>query len=194
MKLIKNTLRDLSHALSPKNIEKEIRSFLKPGSHHQWATMVIIVSVGFFAYLIFLSSLIAPDIQIVQDRFNSLASIYELGGIKQFQIKKSKLRRDVSRTLRANKAKRAQLIATNISLYLFPDLLPDENFEKQVALEQWLPLQQVIEKHPGAHQSRLKFEEMKSNIWNYENPDKAAPKISNTASTILHIYDVMSTR
>ncbi|MCB0418659.1 MAG: hypothetical protein KDD39_13500, partial [Bdellovibrionales bacterium] len=112
----------------------------------------------------------------------------------RFAERKNDLRRDISRTLRANKSLEARMIATNISVYLFPDLLPSENFERTVAEDQWLPLQRAIEKAPGTYESRLKFEEMKANIWNYESPDKRAPKLTETAETVLHIYDLMSTQ
>ncbi|MEZ4751772.1 MAG: hypothetical protein R3B54_14425 [Bdellovibrionota bacterium] len=187
-------IEPLLHTLSPSYLKKEVRSFFKPGSHHQWATVAIVGVIGFLGYLIYLATLVAPDIQIVQERFHNLAKSYENGGSAHFADRKEALRRDVSRTLRANKSLEARMIATNISVYLFPDLLPSENFERDVAEEQWIPMQREIEKSPGTYESRLKFEEMKANIWNYESPDKRAPKLTETAETVLHIYDLMSTQ
>lgn len=188
------SLEHLRYTFSPATLRREFNSFFRPGSHHQWASLAIFVAVVFLGYLIYLATLVAPDIQIVQERFHNLAMSYEKGGAHHFVGRKEALRRDISRTLRANQSLEARMIATNISVYLFPDLLPSEDFERAVAEEQWVPLQKQIESAPGTYESRLQFEEMKANIWNYENPDKQSPKLSETAETVLHLYDLMSTR
>lgn len=180
---IKETVAQLKH---------NILGVFVAGSHQRWLGVSLSLATVILGYLIYLATLVAPEIAIVEERFANLPTSLATGGLPFFHERKSKLRRDVKRTLQSNKSQRAQLVANSISLYLFPDLLSDKNFEKNVAVDHWGPLQEAIEGQPGSYRSRLWFEEMKTQIWNFENPDKENPELSTTAGTVLKIYDLMS--
>ncbi|MBM4318273.1 MAG: hypothetical protein FJ116_12460 [Deltaproteobacteria bacterium] len=82
--------------------------------------------------------------------------------------------------------------ASNIALYLFPEILPNENFEKQAALELWAPLEAEIEQKPRSAKARMLFEELTSNIWNYENPKITNAGLSIYAAETLKLYHAIS--
>ena len=109
-----------------------------------------------------------------------------------FQEKKSDLRKKVRAALKHSPSSQDYQAATNIAAYLFPSELPQGDFEGETASTQWLPLQQGIEAAPHTAESREKFDELQAEVWNYENPNRQNPELTETATTMLHIYDVMS--
>lgn len=108
-------------------------------------------------------------------------------GIAGFLRKKELLKEEVTTAI-AKGDPRAEPFA----VYLFPELLPPSNFEKAVAEEQWVPLQARIEANPGTEESRQNFEEMRAQIWIYENPDQKHPVLSDTADEIVRLYATLS--
>jgi len=105
-----------------------------------------------------------------------------------YLAEKEALKAQVQRKLKSPASEEEAQAASNVALYLFPDALPDSNFEKGVALEDWAPLQAEIEKAPGSAQARLKYEEMRANIWNYENPKQDHATISPYAEETLKLF------
>ncbi|MSP19151.1 MAG: hypothetical protein EXR74_06225 [Bdellovibrionales bacterium] len=123
---------------------------------------------------------------------STLVTSLSKGGYLQFQSEKKILRAKIAILLSSSQNETEKNYATNVALYLFPDLLPDSNFEKTVAIEQWAPLESAIEKKPRSHEARLLFDEMKSNIWNYENPKMDRSGLSLYGSETLKIYHELS--
>lgn len=123
---------------------------------------------------------------------STLLTSLSTGGYSQFHSDKKLLRSKIATILSSPQNDTEETYATNIALYLFPDLLPDSNFEKIVAVEQWAPLESAIEKKPRSQEARLLFDEMKSNIWNYENPKMDRSGLSLYASETLKIYHELS--
>ncbi len=126
------------------------------------------------------------------DTFAVLHDILRKEGVSRFLAEKEELKKTVKMELgeSAPGAKFAE--AQSIAVYLFPDLLPDEDFEKPVALELWHPLQKAIEAEPGTAKSRTLFNEMRANIWNYESPDRSTPRLSDQARQVIRIYENLS--
>lgn len=124
--------------------------------------------------------------------FNSLHQDFVQGGMERFHEKKNGLRQEVGKALESPDDTPERDRAQNIALYLFPDLLAKDDFERDVAMEQWVPQQKTIEEHPRSPESRRSFEELKNNVWNYENPDRQIPTISNYAESVIRIYDTLS--
>jgi len=125
----------------------------------------------------------------VTQNFNELHRAFTNGGIEQFNREKRALRGQVEHALN-NRARNAQAArdAEQIAVYLFPEVLPKDNFEKLAAMELWIPLQRNIEKAPRSAASRSWFEELRATIWNYESADRSAPTISVPAQQVLRIY------
>ena len=130
--------------------------------------------------------------QTILASFSSLEETFRTKGIKVYIESKGELRVDIGRALNTEKDTRERDRAENIALYLFPDLLPENDYERDVAFEHWYPHQRYIEKNPGTVGSRKQFEELKNNVWNYENPDRQAPDISEYADKVIRIYDEIS--
>lgn len=128
----------------------------------------------------------------VKHSFDSLKDTYLNGGITEYLDKKEKLKQQVASTLSKDSNSDEAVEAANIAVFLFPDVLPDNNFERQDAVELWLPSTQKIEAAPNTLESREQFEELKANIWNYENPDKQNPQLSAQAQEVIRIYDEIS--
>ena len=123
--------------------------------------------------------------------FGTLQDDISQGGVAQFQKKKEDLRGEVAENLREVDSPDRDK-AENIAVYLFPDLLEKDDFEKDVALDQWAPHEKKIESNPHSPESRQVFEEMKNNVWNYENPDRETPVVSDYATQVLKIYEALS--
>lgn len=174
-------------------VTKETRVHRSKPNH----TLVVWTFLGIFTAtlgtIVFLSShnLVPPN--SLQTTFMALRpGLSEPQGLLRFQTDKGILRSMVSRALNEKKAEAEENLAQNIAVYLFPELLSDEDFEKMVALDQWKPMQEAIEKSPKSPESRIWFEEMRANIWNYESPDRENPRISDYAKEVLRLYDELS--
>lgn len=117
----------------------------------------------------------------------ALHESFERQGISGFRRQKEILKANVSWGIEKNDPK-----AEPIAVYLFPELLPDEHFEKQAALDGWTPLERDIESRPGTEEARQSFEELRAQIWIYENPDSKSPALTDTASEVVKLYDRIS--
>lgn len=150
-------------------------------------------SVVVMAILAALSVRIAPELKTLESDLLALTSAYRQGGVSEFLRRKSELRRNVERTIRHSDSPRARVLAMSVATYLFPDVLPEGNFERDVGIEEWAPLAAAIEREPGTLRSRLTFERLRAMIWNYENPNRSAPALSSPAKEMISIYDSLST-
>ncbi len=122
-----------------------------------------------------------------------LRSRFQTDGIEGFTEEKNALRAELKSTLSEEpQDSEDSERATQMATYLFPDILPDNNFEKPIGLDLWAPLEKQIEEHPRTPASREKFEELRATLWNYESPDRKSPEISENAEEVLRIYDTLS--
>jgi hypothetical protein len=128
-----------------------------------------------------------PDLRA----FGELHSIYRSEGMQRFLTEKARLRTHTSRALSADN-QTVQADAIGIALYLFPDMLPSDDLERDIAMEEWAPLTTAIERSPGTPESRLWFETLRANIWNYESPSRTTPYVSAHARQAIRIYQTLS--
>lgn len=124
--------------------------------------------------------------------FSSLDDDYKKGGLEKFQAKKEELRSEVESVLKKDDDSPDHDKAENIAVYMFPDLLDKEDFERDVAMENWYSQENKIEQDPKSPESRREFEDLKNNVWNYENPDRGQPTVSDYAAQVIRIYDAMT--
>lgn len=155
------------------------------------STFALVVFIS-LSSLVYFSSRNEIQIKFAPQTFFKLFTIFQQEGYQRFTEEKRTLKAQVERTLKSPPSEEEEQLASNIALYLFPDALPDTNFEKQVAMEQWAPLEAAIEKAPRTKESRLWFDEMRANIWNYENPKLGYSTISPYAKEVLRIYNELS--
>ncbi len=123
--------------------------------------------------------------------FSQLDFIYRTEGMARFLEEKEALKFRIQQSLKSKNQEEADR-ASNIAVFLFPDVLPRDHMEKDVGLEQWGPLQKQIEGAPKAQEARKSFEDMRANIWNYESPDRNFPELSSAAKQVIRIYDQLS--
>lgn len=164
---------------------------LKKGTRRTVA-LTLLVCFGFLGALFYHRENVSRETSSTNHEELSVGELdqaFRKAGIEEFRKEKSRLKSQVSVAM-AKDASRAEPIA----VYLFPELLPNEHFEKSVALEGWIPLQAQIEASPGTAESRASFEEMRAQIWIYENPDSKAPTLSQTAEEVVRLYDDLSRR
>jgi hypothetical protein len=128
----------------------------------------------------------------IETTFVHLDEVYKEHGLQKFLEQKSILKQSVQTILKEGSDQAQKDLASNIAVFLFPDVLPEEDFEKPLAEELWAETISEIEKHPGTAESRILFEDMRANIWNYEMVDKEDPKLSAPARQVIQIYDTMS--
>lgn len=130
--------------------------------------------------------------QPLANSYLTLLNSVTTGGIAKYRENKSALRQHISLILANPSSDNEESEASNIALYLFPDLLPESNFEKTQAFELWAKLQEEIEKNPRTPKARMFFEEMKSNIWNYENPRMTNAGLSEDAQETIKLFHELS--
>jgi len=131
---------------------------------------------------------------ISNETLDGLSKEYRISGLKGFLDAKKRLRRQVSYQLDNDENPKAQLAALNIAVYFFPDLLPDNHLEKPFAEDNLVPLQIKIEESPGTSQARYYFQELRSLVWNYENPENNEQGLSEHAEKMLQVYGSLSWR
>ena len=134
---------------------------------------------------------ITPD---KQQAFFGLTDAYRKGGIDRYLEEKTKLRKEIAAALNHPRDESEADYAANVAVYLFPDILPDSDWEKKVAMEEWAPLETAIEKAPRTPDARIWYEEMRADIWNYENPRLEQDHVSPAATEVLRIYGDMSSQ
>lgn len=116
-----------------------------------------------------------------------LTASFQSGGIESFRGEKARLKTAVEEALPGGQER-----AEPLAVYLFPELLPATHFEKSVAMDSWIPLQKTIEAQPGTDASRAAFDEMRAQIWIYENADSRNPMLSEVADEVVRVYDALS--
>jgi hypothetical protein len=174
----------LSHLLEPTALDQ------KAGTRRVTATAMMMAATG-IALLLYSSFIRRPKAaNSIFELFLSLHSAFETGGISAFERQKALLKTQLSEQFKD--PDRTPSSSLNIATYLFPDLLPEDNFERAMARELWEPLENAIEASPQSAESRQKFEELRATLWNYENPSHTSPELSSVAREIIRIYDVLS--
>ncbi len=166
----------------------------RPGSASSYG--LIFAFLGVAAAVIAVITYFSPSNrwrwETMSGTFSSLEEAYKKGGMQKFQEQKALLKRSVGDALKEGKDQAQVDLATNIAVYLFPDALPSENFEKPVAEEMWGETFTKIEKAPHTAESRVLFEALRADIWNYEMVDREDPKLSAPARQVIQIYDTIS--
>lgn len=129
---------------------------------------------------------------ISAEGLEELSRAYRENGIDKFQSSKRLLRKKVSFNLRNDEDPKAQMAAMNIAVYFFPELLHDSNLEKTYSLEHFKPLQEGIESAPGTESAQNNFEELRNEVWSYENPKQNEQGLSEYAAQMLKVYGALS--
>jgi hypothetical protein len=170
--------------------------FHKLNISHHWSdirlvlVLLSVVSVPVVVSFFFRSDL-NTSIPISAKSLDQLSLDFKKQGIQSFLKSKKSLRKRVSSQIGNSQDPAAQLAATNIAVYLFPDLLPNDSFEKTIAEDSFTPLQNAIEQKPGTPEAQVLFEELRSRVWNYENPRNSADGLSEYADQMLKIYGTL---
>lgn len=164
---------------------------------HQRASSTVWMFLGgvatFLTVIYFLASGTLLDLRFASKVFYSLHETAKGASIDKFLEDKRSLQGHVKANLKKSPTSQEASFALNVAVYLFPELLPGSNFEKQIAIEQWGNFQKKIEEKPKSPESRIWFEELRANIWNYENTDRQTPRLSAYAKEAIRIYDALST-
>ena len=154
----------------------------------------VLIFVGFMASLVYFTGGKPNEFSGTVNNFYDLNEIYQQKGINSFINEKENLKDIIKNKINYPENDDIKKIAESIAVYLFPEILPDTHFEKEAAMTLWIPLLRRIEKNPGTREARALYEEAKTEIWNYENPDKKNPKLSDPARETLKIYKGLSVK
>ena len=162
--------------------------------NHEKQTVILFLAAcgALLAAVIYMATDQKIYLKDIDREFSQLHEVYETGGLEEFKKKKSALHKRVHEILNDGTSSPEAVEAENIAVFLFPDALKEENLEQSEALNLWLPQQKLIEAAPHSIESRIHFEHLRANIWNYENPDKNRPTISKPARQVIRIYDALS--
>jgi hypothetical protein len=77
-------------------------------------------------------------------------------------------------------------------LYLYPELLSDNDLEKTAAITLFKDVQTDIETEVSRMKKYKRMNDLRANIWNYENPSRENAKITQTAQNVLDLYEVLA--
>lgn len=174
--------------------KRQSTNYLKGVLKSPKTTTYVFVGISMVGLVLLAQRVVTNQIKTasLETGYQSLLSSVSDGGIANFQNEKNSLKKLVQQVLKDPKSEEEESFAYGIALFLFPDLLPNSNFEKETALTLWAPLEAKIESKPRSAEARMWFEELKSNIWNYENPKVASVGLSPQAEQTLKIYHQLS--
>lgn len=157
--------------------------------------VLVALALALAASFFFMGKTTAPGASenalALQKQFNALARTYRQEGMLTFLQAKARLKLQVADALKEKDETTSEL-AENLAVFLFPDLLGDDDFEKSVAVENWAKVQAAIESTPRSRQSRARYQELQAAIWQYENPDAKDPALSPVASEVLKLYQAIA--
>lgn len=160
-------------------------------SHSIYVGFVLFIAL-FMGSLVYFAYTMPKGFNSSVNNFYTLNEVYKEKGIERFKEEKENLKLAISDSIKHPENADVKRITESIAVYLFPEILPDTHFEKEAAMTLWMPLFKEIEKKPGTAEARNLYEEAKAEIWNYENPDKLNPKLSEPAKETLKIYRELS--
>jgi len=113
-------------------------------------------------------------------------------GIEGYTRAKQKLKRSVAESLNSSPSSTEGREAYGLAVYLFPELLEKTNFERTVAETNFIPLEKKIESNPLSAESQRHYQDLYSEIWNYENPSRLSPEIAPAAQQVLNVYETLT--
>jgi len=151
------------------------------------AVCSIVITLGFVALNLPTMNSTRP----MFDLFQRLERDYRIFGMNKYLDGKNSLRAQVARGLREPRDSAAEKAAENIAVYLFPEMLSDDNFEKMQAQDLWAPLERAIEQAPRSEEGRRWVEELRAVLNDYEGVGRGAEKLSTYAETTLRLYEAL---
>jgi hypothetical protein len=150
------------------------------------ALSALIGLVGYFA--VQRPSPVPPSVrELVQ-----LRDTYVERGIDAYVEEKEALRLRTRERLQSADTS-TRLGARNVAAYLFPDLLSDGDFERELGIDTWLPLQHAMENAPpGDPTRRQAFEDFRNMLWVFENGNRSRPELTRTTRAVIELFDAVS--
>lgn len=133
------------------------------------------------------------DAQITTSQMNFLKlkeTLIEKGPLEFFR-QKGQLKIQLQKILENVPEEKAESI-NSIVLYLYPELMSDNDLEKTVAISLFKNVQTDIETEVSRVQKYKRMNDLRANIWNYENPSREEPKITQTAQNVIDLYEVLA--
>lgn len=121
-------------------------------------------------------------------RYYSLHQVAKKG-LFEFLPARERLRESLSQEIGRDLAEDQGGSAREIAVFLFPDLLSADDFEKKQAFELWTPLLRTLENPTPSNSNYVVLDRLRATLWQYENPDRKAPRISRASGQLLRIYE-----
>ena len=174
------------------NPETPFQVHHRPRPYLPTLVLFLCVTTLLLSVLVYLASIHRTPFETSLVTFSSLRTVFREQGIGEFLEEKARLKKSLSSSLREPQDSEQKLNAEHLAVFMFPDLLPSEHFERDFSISEWAPLQMSIERLPGSEESQEHFEALRASIWNYESPDKRVPRISKTASDVIRLYEAIS--
>jgi hypothetical protein len=159
---------------------------------HKFLLQCLFIFFGVTVYLVYAALNRSPNEPRSMDTFSQLDQILRKEGVARFKEEKLALKQLVRKTLEEPASAEEHDQAKTIAVYLFPEILANNDFERELAEDLWGSLQKGIENEPGSPQSRALFNELRANIWNYENADRTNPQLSLPAKQVIRLYETLS--
>ena len=162
------------------------------GDHSLRIVVVFLLLVALAIGSIFYFSSQKPiEFQLAMMKFSRLREIYQQEGFQKFLEAKETLKHDISHVIDTSDDEAAQNDATNVAVYLFP-----ESWQRMTSKGRWLltagPRRSRDREITSDTTEPCPIEELRANIWNYENPEHSHPNLSATAKEVIRIYEELS--
>jgi len=169
---------------------------IQGGSKKEEYSTFSIVSFLLTSTLVFSSAFFFIRWQMVSESLSltplsSLYSAIESQNKASFYEMKSKLRDEVSSILSRNSSDPQYDSAESIAIYMFPELLPESSYEKELAMELFSPLLKELESSKNQSSLEQVYATLESRIYGFESATRQMDGVSETAHYVLKIYKAL---
>ena len=121
-----------------------------------------------------------------------LRDVYVERGIDSFLEEKEAFRLRIRERL-ASRDDAVRKDARNVAALMFPELLADDDFERELGVETWAQLERAMESAPNEDPARRRvFEDFRNMLLVYENGNRSRTGLSPTTRAVLELYEAVS--
>lgn len=158
----------------------------------RWSLALVVLSISGYAWMVGNTYLSTPTEWSAMKSVSTLLPALQNNGVEGYLVAKARLREQVRSNLEYAEEDTRRLQAEQVAVYLFPELLPESDFEKSDALANFSPRIDEIEQRPNTEAASNAFADLRAEIWNYENPSREEPRVSEVGNEILKLFAELS--
>lgn len=157
-----------------------------------WSMLLIAAGVMGYAWMVGQTYFSTPVNWSASNAVSSLLPAFQKDGIEGYLVAKARLREQVRAGLQTSETSPQREEAEKIAVYLFPELLPEADFEKVEAIEAFNPEIETIETRPRTEHAEEAYARLRAEIWNFENASREEPELSEVGTQVLQLFAALA--